>query len=413
MTRNRARGSKGQLLVGAIVFLLVLSVIVESMVWYSKLEIRETTHVQHSDSAYRLAESGIERAFLDLEQSNNDYENIVAGNPLTGYKFDQAYTDVKNGKYAVQVTSGPSLHEIQIASIGRDDRTGETRGVLATYDTGLGGQFAMRANGISITGNNIQVEWGPVMSQNPINSSGRLSPFYWSASAIDLDGNGPTPPNNDQYSCQWKSWDPNLPPSPAVNLGFYKSSATATGTYFNTNQTFSGLLDTSGHTYYIDGDLTLQPPNVYIVGNVIVTGNLFIPNGNWGNGTEAIPVPQNAWQQYCANWTYYKTTYDPSAPVMWPGSTSTYVSNPSLTFTDHKVGLHGFLYVGGNLSMGGGGGSSSIVGSVLVNGAAMIPSNSNVRIFYSPDVSSKIVYAHTTLSRTSWMETASKWPNGL
>jgi hypothetical protein len=397
--------SRGQFVVGGIVFLLVLMVIVESMVWYTRREAVWTKHSDKETTAFYLAEAGYNRAQWMLKSSASNVDSIIGGTPVAGYNNDQVYTDVKGGAYEIQITSGLTVNQVIILSTGKDGTSGEFRAIKGVMTRNAGADnFALRANGVTMSGNNFQVDWGPVVSPNAINSGGRTSPFLWSSAGIDLDTNGATPPNADVNSCQWKSWDPDIPAPPAVDLNFYKSSATATGTYFATNQNFTGLNDTTGKTYYVDGDVTVHSPGMYLVGSLIVTGTLTLPNGNWGSGTETVPVPTDAWKQYCANWNYYRSTFDGAAPLTFPGLSSGYASDPALTYTISHLAVHGFVYVGQALTLGNGGGGSAVVGSMLVLGAASIPSNSPSRVFYDPTSVSSLHLTNAYLTQTSWME---------
>ena len=176
--------------------------------------------------------------------------------------------------------------------------------------------------GAQISGG-VNVEWGAVVSPGTVDADGRAFPQFWSASQITgFDTNSDDPNCDEPNCCQWHSFSPNIPPNPTIDLTFYKSSAAATtgcpGTgadidgnplagscYYTSGQTWSDET-LIGKTIYIEGDLSLNSPGMDIVGNLIVKGNLNLPNGAWGNGTHTMFVPQDAWKQYCNDWAHYQ-----------------------------------------------------------------------------------------------------------
>ena len=103
------------------------------------------------------------------------------------------------------------------------------------------------------------------------------------------------------------------------------------------------------------------------MGTLVVTGNLSTTSGVWGKGSVTMPVPQEAWKQYCNDWAHYQP-FDTAEPAAFPGLDSTYLSSDSLTYApspNGKFSLQGFMYVGGSFSTSGGGGGSYIYGSML------------------------------------------------
>lgn len=406
-------GERGQILVVAILILSVLLIIVPLMVMNSQREAVWSTAQKRTTVAFHLAEAATERGYLYVTQSTTVFQNVQYGSILTGYNFDQAYSDLSEGKYAIKIASGSSIGSVVITGVGKESSGNAIRTVEVTYVNAPFGNVAIWANGgVNESGNNFSVEWGAIMTPKSVQLYGRQHPQIWSAGSIDADTNGATPPNTDlPNGCFWHSYNSSIPPTPTIDFAYYKGLAQGTGTYYSGNQSFT-LADNSGKTYYIDGNFS-EGNNSYLTGNLIVTGDLTPPNGNWGTGSVTVPMPTVAWKQYCNDWSYYRTTYDASAPASWPGLTNTYTSNPAITVSLTKLAVYGFMYVGGNLNWGGGGGNADFVGVVYINGQGTLGANSHGTIYYNSTVSSAIHTSNVVLSRQSWKEYVRTWPSGI
>jgi hypothetical protein len=106
--------------------------------------------------------------------------------------------------------------------------------------------------------------------------------------------------------------------------------------------------------------------------------------------------------------------FDPGAPASFPGLTSGYLPSSSLTYNvGNKVMLHGFMYVGKNLSNTGGGGNGTFIGSVYVEGTVSLNSNSNATIYHDAAVAEEIETLGASLYRESWEEESREFPTGL
>ena len=423
------RTQRGQILVGVIVLLLVLAILVPAMVVYVQNEARWSTKQQQNTNAFQLAEAAVDRGYQKVTESTSTWASIQGGTPSTGYNFDIAYTDLPGGSYAISITSGPGSRAVTIIGVGRDKYQKETRALQVVYaNSPMSGSAIRAGSGVAITGSNVQVEFGSTIANAAIATNSRNHPQFYSAAAVTpQDSNGSALPNTD--SVQWWSYYSNLPPTPYIDFDFYKSSAQATGTYYATTQTWGATCGNAtscntGKTYYIDGDLNVSSPGIFVGGTLIVRGNLNLPNGRSGQGAPTFPLPPTAWKQYGNDWSYY-TGGGPACSISWndttsgrpatfPGLNSSYLSDSSITvsISDSKALVNGFLYVGGNLTAGGGAGQTKIVGAAYVVGSVTLGSN-NICVFYTDAAGGNITTTRLILTRQSWQDSTRGWPTGL
>ncbi|MDE2312817.1 MAG: hypothetical protein KGL04_01410 [Elusimicrobia bacterium] len=418
--------SRGQVLVGAVLVLLIAAILVPLLVFYSRREAVWTQSQAEKTTAFHLAEAGIEKAYMAMTVSTQTWENIQAGKLLSGYQLDTSYTDLSGGEYAISITSGPESQEATVLSVGRDDLDREVRAIEAVYaNSVLSGTALYGGGSVEISGG-VNVEWGGIMSPQPITLGSSVGyPQFWSASSITPFDSDPSPPNCDSPSCcQWHSYSSDIPPAPSLDFASYKSSAEAEvpcpvsggvggSCYFDTDQTWKNITDTSGDSYYIDNghSLTIGSPGIYIVGSIIITGNLNLPNGTFGKGSPTMDIPPLAWKQYCNDWSHYQS-FDGGAPASFPGLDSGY--HPSgLTYPGSKIAFNGLVYVGGILNGGGGGGNGNIYGAFYVVGTTTMTWNSGVTVYYNDGAAQNIMTTGVQLSRQSWQEKVMSWPSGL
>ncbi len=416
------RKKKGQLLVVTLLLLLILATIIPVMVLYVQSEARWSVKQGQNTNAFQLAEAAVDRGYQKITESTTTWGSVQAGQQLSGFHLDTAYTDLSGGSYAISVTSGPGLQTATIIGIGRDKNLKEVRALQVIFTNSLvsGNTGIAAANGVLMSGSNVEVEWGSIMSPKSITIGSKVHPSYWSAGSIDLDANGPTPPNCDAPSCWWwHSYNSQIPPIPSIDFGFYQSSAAASGTspcgkaYYINGSTSGGCSDHTGHSFYITGNWTSFDGD--IVGNVIVLGNLSFRNGSLSTlSSYPATVPPQAWQQYCHDWGSYQA-YDANAngkPPCFGSLNNTYRAS-NVTYAVSPA-VHGLMYIGGNLTLPNGGGNSDILhGVIIVQGTADITTNSHGHIYYDPAFASNIQTTIILLSRQSWKDIVQPWPGGL
>lgn len=409
---------RGQVLIGVIVLLIIIAVMVPSMVRYVQDEAKWSVKQAQNTNAFQLAEAAVDRGYQKITESTNTWISIQNGTAVSGFNFDTAYTDIARGSYAISITSGPGTQVATILGIGRDKFNKEVRTLKVVYanyvlaDVGL-----LAANGVVMSGANVDVEWGSVASPKSVTIGSKLHPSYWSAGSIDIDPSGSAPFNCDQPNCWWwHSYYSQLPPMPSVDFDFYRSSAVQSGknpcgsAYYQAGNYSDDCNDSSGKPYYVSGNWTSFKSAV--VGSMIVLGDLTFDNGKQSTlSSYSARVPAKAWKQYCNDWTAYQA-YDSgaaSASACFGGLTNSY--SASGVTKSISPAIHGFVYVGGTLTIPKGGGNSDLLhGVAIIQGTANIDSNSHAHIYYDPDVAENIVTTKIVLIRQSWQDIVRDWP---
>jgi len=415
------KNKNGQVLVGVIVLLAILAILIPAMVKYVEYETKWSTKESENSNAFQLAEGAVDRGFQKMAESTTTWKNLMAGQTFAGYRFDTSYTDLSGGSYTMLITSGPLEQQATVYTVGRDKNNRETRALKVVFaNASLTDVSIAAASGVTMNGNNIEVEWGAVTSPAAISILTKLHPSFWSAAGIDKDSNGNAPPNNDASNWWWHSYYTGLPPTPTIDFEAYKSSAIAAGNdpcgnaYYQPGN-FSGNCNSlNGKTYYIVGNRT--DFRSAITGSMIILGNLDFKNGSQDTvGAYNATVPPLAWKQYCNDWAYYRAEFDntpPASPACFGNIGNSYRSSGDVVSIDPAI--HGLLYVGGNLSLPNGGGSDDLLhGVIIVNGVANINTNSNCKIYYDPSIASNILATSISLSRVSWADATTAWPSAL
>ena len=98
-------GRRGQFIVGAVVFLAVLLIIIQAMVFYARKEIDWTVKEKSSVTAFYLAESGVNRAVWMLKGWSGAFDDVLQNGSPVGYRDDVLYADVPGGSYRIKMTS--------------------------------------------------------------------------------------------------------------------------------------------------------------------------------------------------------------------------------------------------------------------------------------------------------------------
>lgn len=437
MNERAQTSERGQVLPIALAVLLILTIFVPLMVFYTQRDSIWAVKQAATTRAFHLSEAGVEKAYLYISQSTTTWQALMDGTAQAGYNFDVSYSDIDGGTYSVSITSGPASQEVTVVSVGRDKLKREVRSLKVVYGNSVYGAVAIYAGTGAQIGGGVNVEWGGIMSPYTISANSKNHPQFWSASQIITKDTDPSPPNCDSPNCvQWHSYYPNIPPAPAIDFVTYRTSAAAnvtggcpasghtttpTGCYYNGAVT--SWKETTAGTIFIEGDLTITSPGMYHHGDMVVMGNINLPNGQWGNGPANTPMtmPSDAWKQYGNDWTYYYNNFDNSSAV-FPGVNGTHTT-PSVCHgatanttgcTSSKLAVNGMLYVGGNFNNGGGGGGNSdIYGALYVLGSATQTAASGVTFYYNAAASSGLLTTSISLSRISWQDSNYGWPAAL
>jgi hypothetical protein len=188
-----------------------------------------------------------------------------------------------------------------------------------------------------------------------------------------------------------------------------------------TNPNSGPAIADKDYTWYWDKSVTIganDPYGMCTDPGIAVRGTMVIANGGsltlggnddypYSSGSPTLAVPPNAWKEY---------QYSPA--TAWPGrltntsNAANYVlgscgSTCEGGATGNDLGIWGFLYVDGSLTLTG---SCDIYGAVWANGPVTGADNTN--IFYNSSL--KVPTLNVVLQQDSWKETkpsAASWAN--
>lgn len=411
---------------------MVISILLFLMLMFPVMDLfvqnegRWSVKEKKSTTAFHLAEAGVDRARWKLLESDDMWIMTGTGT-LAGYNFDQAYAAESGGTYAIRITSHPVDADMRVVeSVGKDRTGAQLRRIRAVLRNDNAADFATRAaNMVSNTGGNDHIEWGPVISGNSIDATGRTFPRYFSAGHVTPQDGGSTSASTDNVYW-WSYYE--IPKFPNIKFSTYLSSAQASGAapngcgngnssnyYHIGNAVFKGCNDTSGKTYYITGDVTFQSGGGgnFIRGTIIMLGNFIISGNGGADGAYAAKLPQEAWKEYGYNattWAHYKS-FDPSGPATYAAAVAANYAATNKTHNLSDVLIHGFAYTGGNQGLQGGG-NCNLNGVLLSNQDATM-GTSSMRIYYDDSVARDILIQGVNIKLHSWYEVKAEWPSGL
>jgi hypothetical protein len=411
------KNENGFTLMMAITIILVLAIAVPSIVSLVRQETKETVRNQRSATAFNLAEAGIDQGIWKLQESVDVWNAAKAATPITGYTgtttYSLTFASGDGGLYSVRFSSGPIAGEVTVTAKGRDSSTQEIRSIVAVVEESAEGEFAIQAKNTSSFGASTNVEWGPVIGRTSIDTGSKPHPRMMSAGNVTPnDTNGSTDPNTDNI--QWWSYKQDLPSDPDIDLSSYKTLAQGYGTsadadcgsYYKTgNFTFRGCTDSGGKVFYVEGNCAFQSGSGgnYIKGDVICTGDFSITGNGGGYYVANASVPSVAWKEYGNDWTFYKTTYDPTCPhATYAAAVAADYAPTGLTYSTERL-IHGFIYTGGSQGLTGGGNARLIGALYSANNTSM--TTSNCTLYFDPDVASSIKKNNVIIATKSWKET--------
>ncbi len=432
------RGRVRVFLIGVLLLMLLMAIMVPAMVFLTQREARWAEKQTQSTIAFHLAEVGIEKGYRSISLSTAVFYKLTDnGTPIDDFAYETTFSDIPGGEYVVSVTSGPEARQATIISVGKVTKGAKTyvrtiKSVFAQFSE----EVAISANAGIEVGGGVNVHWGAVISQKSIVADGRLSPQFKSAASIDFDTDGaggvncgPTDTDAVEMCCQWWSQDEDVPEAlisadlyadPARNdtCNQYDSDIAVNdplgSCYYKGDQNWStGFASPVGSsvTIYVEGNVTLSQ-RFNIAGDIIIRGDLNVPNGSWGDGDIDMIVPRIAWKQYCNNWAYYLSEFEPGAGT-WPGLSSGRKSAYGMNYQPTpggKTAVQGLLYIGGNLAGGGGGGNTRIYGNLYIKGAVVLDPSSAVDVYYNKAAAENIKSLRLNLKRIEWQSQVKEWP---
>jgi hypothetical protein len=418
----------GQMAISMVIsILLFLLLMFPVMDLFVQNEGKWSVKEKKSTTAFHLAEAGVDRARWKLLESDDMWIMTGTGT-IAGYNFDQVYTAESGGTYAVKISSHPTEYDKRVVeSVGKDRTGAQLRRIKAILRNDNAADFATRAaNMVANTGGNDHIEWGPVISGNSIDATGRTFPRFYSAGHVTPQDGGSTSASTDNVYW-WSYYE--IPKFPKIKFSTYLSSAQASGAapngcgndnaskyYHVGNAEFKGCHDESWKTYYITGDATFKDGGGgnFIRGTMIILGNIIISGGGGGDGAYQAKLPPEAWKEYghnAATWAHYKV-FDPGGPASYAAAEagSGYKAT-GVTYGLTNVLLHGFMYTGGSQGLQGGG-NCNLNGVLLSNQDATM-GTSSMRIYYNDGVAKDILIQGVNIKLDSWYEVKAEWPSGL
>jgi hypothetical protein len=413
------RNNKGFALVITILILVIMSILVPAMIWWSTQDSKSSVAKMHSDRALHLAEAAVDRGYWKLIESSENF-TLTATQPLTNYNFDKVYTDMDTGLYTIKISSDPvSSNKRIIEGIGYVPSQGIVRKIKAVYINQTTSTHSIYANHSIYLGGAVRVHWGPVMAGVSIDTHNATYPRFYSGGSIDPYDMDPSPPNTDDL--QWWSYY-EVPPMTSIDLDYYKMEAQNAGSppytcgtsyYIEGNKSFKGCHDSSGNVYYVTGDVRFRAGagGNFIVGDVIALGDITIQGSGGGVGSYDATIPSKAWEEYGADWSQY-LTYDPTAPATYEEAVSSGYEAVSKTYHIDNVVIHGMLFVGGSMGLTGGG--NAVVHGLIMSSNDSVESGSNFDLYFDDTISIQAQTSGTNLTQESWEEISNaSWPSGL
>ncbi len=462
--------TRGQILPMVIAALLVMTIFTYGLVRWLQHDMMWAVKQTKGTSAVNLAEAGLDRGQWKLQSTTTTWESASGGTVIAGYNFDTTYRDIPGGSYRIRFTTAAN-NSITIVSEGRDSSTKEVRALSGTYRNQTIYSPLMAGSNVTWSAG-LLVFWGAILSQGNITMmdntvAGIYYPRKYAKNVVSgtvlypRDTNGLTTPNTDNV--EWWSQYTGVPDVPVLDFSALRSSAAITTTLniygCRSTQGGAGALghatrwdtraacsssglhtthfgnpwshsksartDPKDYVWYWDGDVVLSGASgsnqsCGLKGIIVVRGSLTIDTP--GEYTYTGHVPTNAWEEHQK---FTSATFDTAATRQYPADAGYHATNSTFQFgTDtfgvpglgagpyiNTVGIKGFTYVGGNLTILK---YLDFHGAVWVNGTVTASGGSlsnSCGIFY--DDTLDVPALNVILQRTNWKEispSSTVWP---
>lgn len=424
----KKKNKKGFALAGIILVLAVIVILIPAFIGLIKKEAKSTNDESMSLKAFHLAESGQDRGIWKLRESAETWNDAVAGTSITGYAGDVEYAGPQNeGIYKIIFSSGPAANQVTIISKGKANDSNHVRAIRAIYSPeGTVDLPAISVDGALQWKPNMEVHWGPVITYTAITQApGEYYPRKYSAGQItgrdtvNDSNNGALPSGN------WVSYDyaafQDLGTPPSINLAMLEDEARKSCVPPLRAGTGSGAathVDAYGcSSGYYTSDIKIQKPGggattysfncstcvIFTTGEVKAFANVA-----WLDVKALVAISHVDFNARSTNYTATipstasdEYQYSPDAVNYWTSQGWTNGGTANLT----GIGMHGFLYTGGNFTTGGGG--SRLVGAIYIAGTVTI---NTFTIYYDEAVALAIpVNSDGTIYRQSWDEINTSW----
>src|SRR5258708_15019589 len=133
----------GQIIVGAIILILIVAISIPAIINYIQNETGWTLKEQRTTRAFEMAEAATEQGYQQIYLSTSAWHTIISGGALSGYNFDQTYSD-PNGTYEIRINTPDGL-QVAVVGVAKDSSSHEIRAVRALYSTSTLGNSAVYA----------------------------------------------------------------------------------------------------------------------------------------------------------------------------------------------------------------------------------------------------------------------------
>lgn len=453
---------KGIILPIVVIAFVFLAITVPLLIKLVMQDSKASVSDQKKSISFNLAEAAVERGYWKVKSATSTFQSVMDGNTLSGYNFDSTYTDISGGTYRIKITSGPSNNQVTIIGEGRDLKAGETRAIKAVFENKTV-YSPLITNGNFTSSQFLAAFWGSIMAQGNFNltdanAAKRYFPRKYAKGIVTGQGsytrdtNGAAPPNTD--NTEWWSMYEYVPELPMLDFAVLRASAAATNTLnrydlksdYNRSpcKTTTGPLGGSysickklplqPSTYtaqdlvwYWDGNVTIEGyqgcsgnctfsncTNHGFKGTIVVRGNMTLRSAGCYKFSGTVPA-----YAYLDHYKLLQNTYDTAASNEYPGDIGYQVTKSTFNFgTDtfrpwpgqssgwiNTVGVRGFTYVGGTLTIVGPWGFSDFIGAVWVVGNVSSSGGSGTQfsgVFFNDKLS--VPTLNVVLIRKSWQE---------
>ena len=292
---NNNRNNSGMALVGAILLMIVLVILGFAMVQLAGSETRREVQSRMRESALYVADAGIEKAIHDILNGDHQHSFTVRVGTYTGDLAGEADVEINlSGRIYTLTSVGYSPSKGNPVA----KRTVEVKGEIEPAQP----QEALRAVGTISLAANVKV-YGVIRSNEKVtfsgnnhvypDSNGNAGVVTSSPDGVDFAGNvtfhgdgpyyirssGPIDGQNNVTSEEGAViFEPNtyVEPIEEAEVPFYDlhlitAAAVASGTVYETHQTFNNEFDLGGKTHWFKGGVTFGA-RVIGEGTILATG---------------------------------------------------------------------------------------------------------------------------------------------
>ncbi|MBI2119565.1 MAG: hypothetical protein HYT97_08065 [Elusimicrobia bacterium] len=302
------KDSKGIILIGAILTLLVLAIFLPAFVYLFQNETKWSVKQKKTSIAFHMAEQGLDRGVWKMQESDAVYTAASTGAAISGYNFDIVYASTgldggKQGEYKVKLTTGSVSGRVIVRSIGRDKSTDEVRALEAEYyKSGIEAGMQIRSNLDYKSGT--RVHWGPIVCYGD----------------VDLPN---SPDNNSAF-----------PRKMVKGYLDERTPTSASGPHGDSSETWDGTYDYYCHSSNLD-----QPPTIDLDSYRTLAKNSSVPSFYKSNGTGSASSSGRLAASTPTGSGYFPATEE-IAIKAWPGAgTYTFSNSTSVIFLEADYSL--------------------------------------------------------------------------